>query len=156
MAVFALSANSVTAVQASPIGDCAEAEKQRRQAFMISAFRNFILQFSQDLVHNPINRCGTHTVASTDGLLLQMFDDVVNQRELHVVGIRNDEFFATAFRMQGNGVVGEYREANLSFVADDFNTVGLCRFMGDETPRTGTRRTVRELETGTDVIFRGI
>ena len=95
--------NSVTAVQASPIGDCAEAEKQRRQAFMISAFRNFILQFSQDLVHNPINRCGTHTVASTDGLLLQMFDDVVNQRELHVVGIRNDEFFATAFRMQGNG-----------------------------------------------------
>ena len=73
-----------------------------------------------------------------------------------MVGIRNDEFFATAFRMQGNGVVGEYREANLSFVADDFNTVGLCRFMGDETPRTGTRRTVRELETGTDVIFRGI
>ena len=100
---------------------------QERQAYIVSTFRNFILQFAQDLVHNPVYRCGAHAVTGANRLFLQVFDDVMNQRKLHVVGIRYDEFFAAAFRMQGNGVVGEYRETNLSFVADDFDTVTMNR-----------------------------
>ena len=131
-AVPALSVKSLTVVWLSPIGDCARVAAQERQAYIVSTFRNFILQFAQDLVHNPVYRCGAHAVTGANRLFLQVFDDVMNQRKLHVVGIRYDEFFAAAFRMQGNGVVGEYRETNLSFVADDFDT---CLLYTSPSPR---------------------
>ena len=123
---------------------------------MISAFRNFILQFPKILSITQLTGVALTLSQVQMACFLQMFDDVVNQRELHVVGIRNDEFFATAFRMQGNGVVGEYREANLSFVADDFNTVGLLPIHGRRNTTNRNLAYRPGIGNSTDVIFRGI
>jgi hypothetical protein len=53
-----------------------------------------------------------------------------NQRELYMRRVRRQDFFTSAFRMQGNGVVGEYRETNHAFVSDNLNTVFLGGVVG--------------------------
>jgi 1,5-anhydro-D-fructose reductase (1,5-anhydro-D-mannitol-forming) len=45
-----------------------------------------------------------------------------------------EKLLAASFSMQGDGIVSENRETDHSLVSDDFYTVFLGRFMGNETP----------------------
>ena len=122
----------------------------------VSGVREAFSKFSQDFVHHPVHRRGAHAVAGAGGLLLQVFHDVVYQRELHVWRVGDDDFLPSPFGVQGNGLVGEHGEADLAFVADDFDAVHLGRFVGHEAPRARAGRAVGKLEAGAHVVFRGI
>ena len=70
------------------------------------------LKFVQNAVHYPVGRSGTDSVAGADCLSLQMLYYRFNQRELYMRRVRRQDFFTSAFCMQGYRVVGEDGEAD--------------------------------------------
>ena len=94
------------------------------------------LKFVQNAVHYPVGRSGTDTVAGADCLSLQMLYYRFNQWKLYMRRVRRQDFFTSAFRMQGYRVVGEDGEADHTFVSDNLNTVFLGGVVGYETPGT--------------------
>ena len=94
------------------------------------------LKFVQNAVHYPVGRSGTDPVAGADCLSLQMLYYRFNQRELYMRRVRRQDFFTSAFCMQGYRVVGEDGEANHAFVSDNLNTVFLGGVVGYKAPGT--------------------
>ena len=91
-------------------------------------------EFVKYTVHYPVGGCRTDAVAGTDSFSLQVFYYGFYERKLYMRGIFGKKLLAASFSMQGDGIVSENRETDHSLVSDDFYTVFLGRFMGNETP----------------------
>ena len=65
-----------------------------------------------------------------------MFDDVLDERKLHVGGIGDHDALGALAGVQYDGGIVEHRERERPLVADNLDAVFARRFMGYETPRT--------------------
>ena len=111
------------------------------------------LEFSEYSVHDPIGRSAAVAVAGADRLLLQVFDDELDERQLYMGWIGDDDFLPALFIVQADGLVGIDGEAELSFVANEFDTVFFGRLMSHEAPRSRAGQSALEAEAGAHGIF---
>ena len=112
-----------------------------------------MLEFAEDTVHRPVDGCGRYAGTGADADALQMFDDVLDDRILHVRRIGHGDFLIALARLQADGLVVEYREAHEALGADDLYAVFAGTLMGHIAPRAAARQTVLESEAGTHGIL---
>ena len=111
------------------------------------------LEFTQYLVHDPVDGGGADAVETADGLVLQMFHDVLDEGHLHVWRIGDFQRLHAMLGVQMYGFVGEHRETDLAVVTDDLDAVGARRLVGAEAPRAAAGQSIHELEGGTDGVL---
>lgn len=64
----------------------------------------------ENAVYHPIYWGGTHAVTTADGLVLKVLYHLLDKRQLHILGVRHDEFLTALFVLKYNRLVGEYGE----------------------------------------------
>ena len=69
--------------------------------------RTIRLEFSQNAVQSPVDRRGRDAGTLADTNALQMFDDVLDNRELNIRGIRHCNALFTIERMETDGLIVE-------------------------------------------------
>ena len=77
------------------------------------------LEFPQYPINRPVCWGSTDGVASANASSAEMFHDVSEQRHLNVLRIFNLNVLINFFILQMNGLIGENRERNLAFVANE-------------------------------------
>ena len=114
----------------------------------------FNLYLPQDAVHDPVDAGGADAIHCADAALLQVFHDVLNERKLYVLGVLDVEFYTALLCLQYDGFVGEDREAQLSLVAAQLDTVGACALVADKAPGAAAGQAVGKLEGCADGVLR--
>ena len=110
-------------------GEHAKGEDYRREISVAN------LEFAKDAVNHPVDSCGRHAVARTNGLALKVLYDKLDERPLHTRRILNHNLLSSLLRLEHNRLVGKYAEGQVSFVANDFDTVLAGRIVRHEAPR---------------------
>ena len=82
-----------------------------------------------------------------------MLDNILYKGQLYVFGIGYNDFLTSLAIVQGYGLVGEDREAELSLVSNQFDAVCAGTLVRNKAPRTASCKSVGKLEGGADGIF---
>ena len=71
-------------------------------------------------------------------------------------GIADANFFTSSFGVQTDRFVSKHREADHSFISDDFDTVLTGRIMGNKAPGAAANQSVIKLKASAQCIFGGV
>ena len=75
---------------------------------------------------------------------------------LYMFGIADANFFTSSFGVQTDRFVSKHREADHSFISDDFDTVLTGRIMGNKAPGAAANQSVIKLKASAQCIFGGV